>query len=40
MLSYSDEYLINDVTDPFLQISMLQFFRICLEGSAEVDKSL
>jgi AP-1 complex subunit gamma-1 len=40
MLSYSDEYLINDVTDPFLQISMLQFFRICLEGSSEVDKSL
>ena len=39
-MGYSDEYLINEVNDPFLQIAFLKFFRNVLEGETEVDQEL
>ncbi len=36
----SDEYTIYEVCDPFLQIAMLEFFRILLKDSEQVDRNL
>jgi hypothetical protein len=39
-LNYSDEFVINEVNDPFLQFYILKFFRICLQKKKTIDKQL
>ena len=38
--SQLDEYTIHEVCDPFLQISMLDFFRVLLKDADDVDRNL
>jgi len=40
LVNYSDEFLVNEVTDPFLQISLLQFFKVVYKGKSKVDENL
>lgn len=40
MLNYSDEFLINKVNDPFLQMGILRFFRLILKKEKTIDKDL
>lgn len=40
MINHSDEFLVNEVSDPFLQIALLKFFRILLRNKSQIDPSL
>lgn len=40
MTAQQDEYTIYEVSDPFLQISMLEFFRILLKDVDQIDRNL
>lgn len=40
MGAQQDEYTIYEVSDPFLQISMLEFFRVLLRDAEQIDRNL
>lgn len=38
--AHQDEYTIYEVSDPFLQIAMLEFFRLLLKDAEQIDRNL